>query len=599
MAEAFFVEDVSANGGDLHKILAQELITKEDGKEGTALLNRLHLRETLATECYHGGRNESFAFGPTKAGKWTDYDLCAAYPTALASIGSPAWDKAYGTTEPSDFTDQVLGFAYVHFEFPKSVRFPTLPVRAPGKLIFPLSGESYATAPEIALARSLGASITIQEGFVIPCSSDEKPYFPTIKKSLEHRKAAWKAGNDLAEKLHKAIANSIPGKMGQGLPPKRDSKDYSRKVPPCRITQAFLAAHITGMIRGTAGEILNRLPKSATVISVTTDGFITDSSLAEVTAACKGPLASILAATRESLTGDPRILEEKRSAKRLLPIRNRVIATLAPRPGGNLILSRSGIRTPRQYRSTSQKNEWLRNQFRERVPGLRLTQESWRQTAGHPNSDFQVGLEYDFDRQLVYEGMERCGRSGHGSFSSRPWHSLDDYRVAAAAFAEFRKSSCLRTQEDLALFDDHMKIQRARNQKDNPIPKDPLSILMHAKRSFLRALVRGDLGLDPYAPLPRKELCLRINRELAASPHKAHLEVTEDDLKNARRTNSTYTAGTIPRIRLVEDFFERMEAAFPGGTLEKLCVPLEEQGEKGNKTSLIYLGKTAVLFCRP
>jgi hypothetical protein len=599
LAEAFFVEDVSTTGADLHQILGRESITTDEGKGGTALLRRLHLRETLATECYHGGRNESFAFGPTRTDEWIDYDLCSAYPTALASIGSPAWETAFDTTTPSDFTGQVLGFAHVHFEFPQSVRFPTLPVRAPGKLIFPLSGESYATAPEIALARSLGAKLTILDGFVIPCNAGEKPYLPTIQKSLEYREAAMKAGNDLATKLHKAIANSIPGKMGQGLPPKRDAVDQSRKMPPCGITQAFLAAHITGMIRGTVGEILNRLPRSTTVISVTTDGFITNSTQAVVMAACNGPLAKTLSDTRQSLGGGRLILEEKRRAQRLLPIRNRVIATLTPRPGWNLILSRSGIQPPRQCRSTAQKNEWLRSKFRKRTPDLRLTQESWRQIADRSRSDFQVGLEYDFDRQLVYESMQSLGGSKHGSFSSRPWQSLEDYLLAEAAFAEFRKSSCLRTKDDLDLFADHMKIQHARSLKNNPAPTGPHSFLMRAKRTFLRALVRGDLGLAPYESVPRKELCQRINQALATSTDKEHLEVTLNDLKNAARCESTYATGTIPQTRQVEDFFERMSTAFPGFTMEELYTPPASWEQKGNKMHFSYLWKTAFLFRNP
>lgn len=599
LAEAFFVEDVPTTGADLNHILGQESITTAAGKAGAALLPRLHLRKTLATECYHGGRNESFAFGPTRTAEWIDYDLCSAYPTALASIGSPAWDTGYDTTTPSDFIGQVLGFAHVHFEFPESVRFPTLPVRAPGKLIFPLSGESYATAPEIVLAQSLGATLTIIEGFVIPCNAGGKPYHPTIKKSLEYREAARTAGNDLATKLHKAIANSIPGKMGQGLPPKRDAADQTSKMPPCRITQPFLAAHVTGMIRGTVGEILNRLPSGKTVISVTTDGFITNSTREEVMAACNGPLAKILSDTRQSLGCGHLILEEKHRAKRLLPIRNRVIATLTPRPGWKLILSRSGIQPPRQCRSTPEKNEWLRKKFQKRTPDLRLKQESWSQNTSSPRSAFQVGLEYDFDRQLVYESMQPLGRSKHGSFNTRPWKSLEHYLLAAAALAEFRKNSCMRTQEDLALFDDQMKVLQARKLKKGPAPTDGHAFLMNAKRTFLRALVRGELGLTSYATLPRKELCLRINRALSTSPDREELTTTLNDLKNAARGNATYATGTIPQTRQIDDFFKRMSTAFPGFTMAELYAPPAQWEKKGNTSCIFYRGEAALLLRNP
>lgn len=62
-----------------------------------------------------------------------------------------------------------MGFALVSFQFPDSVRFPCLPVRTEQfGLFFPLAGESWATAPEIALALSLGAEITIQQGIIVP-----------------------------------------------------------------------------------------------------------------------------------------------------------------------------------------------------------------------------------------------------------------------------------------------------------------------------------------------------------------------------------------------------------------------------------------------
>jgi hypothetical protein len=58
--------------------------------------------------------------------------------------------------------------ANVEFEFPKSVRFPTMPVRTDNGLIFPRKGLSNCAAPEIALARSLGAKLKIRHGVVVP-----------------------------------------------------------------------------------------------------------------------------------------------------------------------------------------------------------------------------------------------------------------------------------------------------------------------------------------------------------------------------------------------------------------------------------------------
>ena len=41
----------------------------------------------FVSECYHGGRNEQYWFGPCFKDKWFDYDLHSAYPTAMSMIG--------------------------------------------------------------------------------------------------------------------------------------------------------------------------------------------------------------------------------------------------------------------------------------------------------------------------------------------------------------------------------------------------------------------------------------------------------------------------------------------------------------------------------
>lgn len=106
-------------------------------------LEDIALSEQLATECYHGGRNEQMWFGPSFTDQWADYDLASAYPTAMAMIGAPDWRAACVTTNLADFSSNSLGFALVKFKFPETVRYPTLPVRSQNGIIFPLEGKSY------------------------------------------------------------------------------------------------------------------------------------------------------------------------------------------------------------------------------------------------------------------------------------------------------------------------------------------------------------------------------------------------------------------------------------------------------------------------
>jgi hypothetical protein len=111
---------------------------------------------------YHGGRNETYMFGPTHVDNWYDFDLAGAYTTGLVDLRQIDYDKFRHTANPLDFVGHVLGFALVEFKFPDDCRFPSLPVEMGVKgLYFPLSGTSYCTAPEIEVALKQGCVMNI------------------------------------------------------------------------------------------------------------------------------------------------------------------------------------------------------------------------------------------------------------------------------------------------------------------------------------------------------------------------------------------------------------------------------------------------------
>ena len=77
---------------------------------------------------YHGGRNEAYVVG-YHTGHLTDIDLCGAYTTAMAAIRYPDWDRLTETTDLDILAQpDALSIARVHFHFPGSTRFPSLPV---------------------------------------------------------------------------------------------------------------------------------------------------------------------------------------------------------------------------------------------------------------------------------------------------------------------------------------------------------------------------------------------------------------------------------------------------------------------------------------
>ncbi|SMF97230.1 DNA polymerase type B [Methylomagnum ishizawai] len=250
--------------------------------------------ENFVTKCYHGGRNESFALGPTAISDWHDFDLKSAYTASMVDILTPDYAAAYDSKDPLAFVGHVCGFAWVDFEFPEGVRFPCLPVRVEDRgLYFPRRGRTYCTAPELALALDLGCAIDIQIGLIVPWAPDGARVFEPFVRRVRERRLHFKAlGQLLEEKLWKEIGNSAYGKTAQGLREKSVFDARTRKgkmLPPSPLTNPYFAAHITGLVRAVVSEIMARIPPHRTVVSVTTDGFLTDADLDELD--LTGPMA--------------------------------------------------------------------------------------------------------------------------------------------------------------------------------------------------------------------------------------------------------------------------------------------------------------------
>ena len=123
----------------------------------------------LAADCFHGGRNECFEHGVYRTSA-SDWDLKGAYTSALAMFRQLDWSATEHTNDLSRLAAlDVVTFARVKFQFPPGTRFPSLPVDADDYgLVYPLSGESCATGPELVVALGQGATIQVIEGVVVP-----------------------------------------------------------------------------------------------------------------------------------------------------------------------------------------------------------------------------------------------------------------------------------------------------------------------------------------------------------------------------------------------------------------------------------------------
>src|SRR5262249_9173457 len=146
-------------------------------------------------------------------------------------------------------------------------------------------------------------------------------------------------------------------------------------IGPCPITNPYLASHVTGLIRALVSELIASIPDRWTVVSVTTDGFVTNAPITDI--AMTGPVAAHMLLVRMGLVAgaesDDRVelIEEKYAAARLLPWRTRGIATLNVGPGGGKPkLARGGMREPHRTRDA---NGWFARAMLTREPGQKYT----------------------------------------------------------------------------------------------------------------------------------------------------------------------------------------------------------------------------------
>jgi len=251
------------------------------------------LFEAHFIESYYGGRNECFMVGPTDIGVWNDFDLAGAYTTGLLDIDLLDYNRAYLSDNIDDYCGHVCGSAWIKFSCPADIKYPPFPVKnGADSLFFPQEGHCYATAPEMYLAHLMGCDIEIQRGVIVPWIADSHSLFENFVRTVRNKRADYEKGS-FQELMWKEIGNSLYGKHGQGLRAKNafDTKTgVSKEIPYSKLSNPYMASHVTGFIRAVICELLNSIPSHRSIVSVTTDGFLTDANLDEID--MSGPLCT-------------------------------------------------------------------------------------------------------------------------------------------------------------------------------------------------------------------------------------------------------------------------------------------------------------------
>lgn len=470
-------DDLQINSLDIlgQEIVKQRYFSKKKNyyieKNEKVYIEELSHLIPFITECYHGGRNEQYWFGPGSEDTWIDIDLASAYPTAMSLIGMPDWRGLYETTLLEEFKPTTLGFAWVDFKFPESTRYPTMPVRTNHGLVFPLEGTSYCSAPELFVANTLGCQIKIRKGVIIPTNPDVRIFGQFIKECIKKR---LNAGSKTLEGLFwKEISNSTYGKTAQGLHKKRvyDMRDRDTKpLPPSRITNPCFAAYITSYVRAVLGEIINSIDHESIVFSCTTDGFITNNPESKINHISSGPLALLYARAREELVGDPKMLEIKHAIRQPLGWRTRGQATLKQLPhlmevDSGMILAKGGIFTKPESETDEQQNEEIVDLFFNRTPTSMILVETLtgvRDIVEHDADLVQkeinrrLSMEYDWKRQPISASLSK--EYNHIQFNTRPWNNVVQFMKVRELWDEYTIGSprCIKHVEDFKAFADHI-----------------------------------------------------------------------------------------------------------------------------------------------
>jgi hypothetical protein len=542
-----------------------------------------------AEKAFHGGRNECFWYGPTpnedNSALFCECDVASAYPTAMASMQIPDYANARAASNPAEFRADVMGFAHVRFRFPAQTLFPSLPVVASDErgLIYPLAGEAYVTAPEIAVALHLGADIEIIDGVVIPWCSNERRPFMVVINDLINRRRQHDPGT-LPNDMFKQMGNSLYGKLGQGIKGSTSyntREDRPEEIGSSDITNPYLAAHVTGLIRALVSELIASIPNQWTVISVTTDGFITNAPLCEI--GMGGPVAAHLINVRGMMTpldrhscdSDRRLLGVKYAVARLLPWRTRGVATLALGQISNETgeqkpkLARGGMSAPP---GTKDDNAWFVRAALTRKSGQKYTgreplpfPEAHRTNADHVFREREraVNFEYDFKRQLIKPlpefvavplgALEEDLRIvQHLSCRTIPWLTTEAFNAERDLFDQWREK-CGGQLKTLADWQRWQNFRAGTEASRAGVRRSTRGLVDQARRLVLRAHVCRKWGL-PGADY----------RKGAEGLTAGGYPTTEQDFKNALRGKLDPPENTIPADNPgVRDFVRAVLSIWP------------------------------------
>ena len=463
-----------------------------------------------------------------------DFDLKGAYLASAALV----WDVDFlhddGVVEASiskrlltlddvpDWQTPFVGF--VCWEFPSAVKYPTLPstvgsstvyarsalnrrdarakARAGGRSGFwELGSGSWVMGPEVRAALLLGAEVWCQVGYrahVLEAAhgGPSRCLAASVKSFVEGRSQAAEmfGSKSLPALALKEGGNSVYGKTAQDVTPTRSWNAWKQSYEDTggsSITSPYHASMITSLVRTVLLLAQNELHSiGRKVVSVTTDGMITDATVDEVSSLDLFGLNGLFASARQELVGDPTVWEVKHSQTELFNFTTR--GNISIQSGG--VVAQNGYHNPFDKESVEGREHFARLVLGRTGPiqstaKVSTTFADMTRLPLEKRKEFKMverstdlHMDFDLKRRPILKTMSEDLVPLGGEtfdvahFDTEPWDDADECRHAKQVA---RSCHVLRTVEDWRAWD-----MRARNSSSTVRITKPGA-------TILRSIVKG------------------------------------------------------------------------------------------------------------
>ena len=346
------------------------------------------------------------------------------------------------------------------------------------------------------------------------------------------------------------------------------------------------------------GEILHRIPQDRTVVSATTDGFLTNARYEEID--LSGPLCRMFGDLRERISGNPTMLEVKHVSHAIAVLED-------ARSGDNVVTGKACLRSSQRLASSLRHlwpktlhalwdhpfdldpptnlrdraaNDWIVKLFLDRnadttVPvsnliSMRDMFDDDDEPTDLVTKEFErrINMEYDWKRELVpmpdQAPLLLTETYPHFRATSRPWQTVADFAQTRTRFDLWRtqRGTVLKASVDWAAWSEFRALGTVSTKGMNATKE---GLIGKVRRTVLRAYTRGQWGLPGGG-----------YEAFSAYLTEAGYPTSVDDLKNAKRSSADLAEGAFPATREVMTFIRLMLLRYPAFEWTRL-IQIEDQ----------------------